>query len=457
MRNRKLKTAWGFLLSVCLSSFASAQDIPSDFTPFVRLGHVVKLSVYKNPVLDSKDGSIINRGELLREEVVQMPVGSGTIISSDGLILTNWHVYQISDQFQYSSEKKLLRAAEPAGDAMLVYWLKDNDPLKIPVFQYLAVPLSLDKEHDTALLKIMTDREGNRIERTDFSHVRLGNPFGMKINESITVIGYPGKGGDTITITDGKFLGYYRDQSYPGLDGFIKTNAAMAPGNSGGAALNRQALVGVPTAVTLPMEAGSDLGYIHPVTWALKGFVIAKHKFGLVPPEIPMDWLTSSYNTDDTSHHIFLTGSVVSAGSQRGIKGRVLIARSDRTLEQIEELHQNLQVVSIIYSMKQMQEYGMSVSDIAKRFSVTSTEVEQILATELSEKNIIPDIPLYLEGEFFYEVAESDDEGFFILSIPRGQKLKLHVFKAGFRPLARDFTSEKGSFQSLGKLKVYRY
>lgn len=457
MRQKRQKTAWLFLFTLCLSPYAAAQDIPSDFTPFVRLGHVVKLSIYKNPVLDSEKGSVINRGELLREEVLQMPVGSGTIISPDGLILTNWHVYQISDQFQYSPENKLLRVAEPAGNAMLVYWLQDNDPLKIPVFQYLAIPLSLDEEHDTALLKIVTDRDGKRVNRIDFSHVRLGNPFGMKINEDITVLGYPGKGGDTITITDGKFLGYYRAERFSGLDGFIKTDAAMAPGNSGGAALNRQALVGVPTAVTLPTEAGSDLGYIHPVTWALKGFVIAQQKFGLSPPEIPMDWLASPYNTDGTSRNIFLTGSIVSANSQKGISGRILIARPDRTLEQIEELHQNLQAVSIIYSVKQMQEYGMSVAEIAKRFSVTSAEVEQILAMELSEENIIPDIPLYLAGEFFYEVAESDDEGFFILSVPRGQKVRLHVFKEGFRPATKDFNTERGSFQSLGDLKVYGY
>ena len=226
------RTAWVLLFLLCLSSYAAAQSIPSDFTPFVRLGHLVKLSIHKNPVLDTEKGSIINRGELLREEVVQMPVGSGTIISPDGLILTNWHVYQISDQFQFDPEKNLLRVAEPAGSAMLVYWLQDKDPLKIPVFRYLAVPLSLDEEHDTALLKIVADRDGRRISPVDFTYVRLGNPFGMRINEDITVLGYPGKGGDTITVTDGKFLGYYRDERFPGLDGFIKTNAAMAPGNS---------------------------------------------------------------------------------------------------------------------------------------------------------------------------------------------------------------------------------
>lgn len=457
MQKERSKTAWGLLFLLCLSSNAAAQVIPSDFTPFVRLGHLVKLSIFKNPVLDAEKGSVLNRGELMREEVVQMPVGSGTIISADGMILTNWHVYQIRDQYQFDQANNLLRVAEPAGNAMLVYWLKDNDPLKIPVFQYLAIPLSLDEKHDTALLKIVADKDGNRINKVDFSHVRLGNPFGMKINENITVLGYPGKGGDTITMTDGKFLGYYRDERFPGLDGFIKTNAAMAPGNSGGAALNKQALVGVPTAVTLPTEAGSDLGYIHPVTWALKGFVIAKHKFGLSPPEIPLGWLMSPYNTDGTAQNVFVIGSVLSASSQKGLRGRILIIRSDRTLEGIEELHRNVQAVSIIFSMQQMQRFGLSVDEIAKRFNVTSAEAKRILAAELSEDDISEDIPRYLAGEFFYEVGESDEEGFFILSVPKREKVSLHVFKEGFRPVSKDFITVEGSFQNLGRIKVYSY
>ena len=171
-------------------------EIPSDFTPFVRLGHLLKISVYRNPILDPSGQAILNPGELVREEgPIQMPVGSGTIISAEGLILTNWHVYAVEDQIQYDQRTGLLRVAQRAGTAMLVYRLQDNDPLKVPVLQFRAVPISLDEDHDTALLKIVADAQGSPIDRRDFSYAPLGNPFGMQINQELTVLGYPGKGG----------------------------------------------------------------------------------------------------------------------------------------------------------------------------------------------------------------------------------------------------------------------
>ena len=171
-----------------------AQEVPSDFSPFVRLGHIMKVSIYRNPVFDPSGQNVLHPGDLIKEETMEMPVGSGTIVSAEGLILTNWHVYQVEPQYQYDHPSRMLRVAEKMGDAMLVYRLHDNDPLKIPALQYLATPLSLDEEHDTALLKIVADSEGNELDPRDFSYVPLGNPFGMKINADITVLGYPGKG-----------------------------------------------------------------------------------------------------------------------------------------------------------------------------------------------------------------------------------------------------------------------
>jgi len=46
--------------------------------------------MFRDPIVDPKQKRILNTGQLIREEVVQMPVGSGTIISSDGLILTKF-------------------------------------------------------------------------------------------------------------------------------------------------------------------------------------------------------------------------------------------------------------------------------------------------------------------------------------------------------------------------------
>ncbi|NOR15106.1 MAG: hypothetical protein GQ544_05340, partial [Candidatus Aminicenantes bacterium] len=75
---------------LCLCCQLMAQEVPSDFSPFVRLGHLMKVSIYRNPVFDPSGGNVLHPGDLIKEETVQMPVGSGTIISAEGLILTNW-------------------------------------------------------------------------------------------------------------------------------------------------------------------------------------------------------------------------------------------------------------------------------------------------------------------------------------------------------------------------------
>ncbi len=431
-------------------------QIPADFTPFVRLGYLLKVSVYRNPILDPSGQAILNPGELIKEEgPIPMPVGSGTIISAEGLILTNWHVYSAEDQIQFDQRTGILRVAQKASTTMLVYQLHDNDPLKVPVLLFQAAPVSLDEDHDTALLKIVADAQGNPIDRRDFSYASLGNPFGMQINQDLMVLGYPGKGGDTITITDGKFLGYYRDEEYPGQDGFIKTNAAMSPGNSGGAALSVQSIVGVPTAVTLPQLAGSDMGYIHPVTWALKGFVVAQHKFGLHPPVIPMDWLSSPYNSDETAGQIFITGHIIAANSEQGIASQVIAVRPDKSLEEISRLHQEVQATSLIFLLQQMQEYGMSAEDLALRFDLPLDKTQEMLQFELSDEAISEDVRRFLSGEFFYAHAESDADGFFIVTVPRANKIVLHVMKDGYFPYHKDLVSERGGFQQVGRIKIF--
>ena len=67
-----------------------------------------------------------------------------------------------------------------------------------------------------------------------------------KAGDEITVLGYPGVGGDTMTLTTGRYSGTTR------LDGqlWIKTDAQISPGNSGGPAFDAEGrLIGVPTAV----------------------------------------------------------------------------------------------------------------------------------------------------------------------------------------------------------------
>ncbi|MFB0564371.1 MAG: serine protease [Candidatus Aminicenantaceae bacterium] len=456
MSGKKIKTFIAFIVFIIICFSVAAEDIPSDVTPFVRLGHLVKVSIFKNPVIDQKTSKIISNGQLIREEIVQMPVGSGTIISSDGLILTNNHVYQMKEDTQYDRDTHMLYVAQPASKSMLVYTLKDNDPLKVPELQYIADPVSLDERRDTALLKIVRDKEGKEIKKDNFSFLKMGNPYAIKLNEAITIYGYPSKGGDTITITEGKFLGFYHDERFYGLDGFIKTNAAMAPGNSGGAAINKKTLIGVPTAVTLPTLAGSDLGYIHPITWAAKVLTVAKHKFNLKTPVIPAPWFQSDHNTDETLDRMYVSGKVVSSHSQQGISAVVIIAREDRSFEEIENLHRELQIVNVIFLVQRLHDKGLSVEEIAERFQAPQEEIRNIVATNISSEDLLPDTVSAINGEFFYNFTESDKQGFFILSIPRGRRVKVYVTGQGFHTFEKEIELGYRLSQNLGKITIFR-
>ncbi|MCK4835035.1 MAG: trypsin-like peptidase domain-containing protein [Candidatus Aminicenantes bacterium] len=432
-------------------------NIPDDVTPYVQLGHLVKISIYKNPEFDAKAKKIISNGELIKESIEEVPVGSGTIVSSDGLILTNYHVYQMDNMYRYDNRINRLYTRKRIRNSMLVYRLIENDPLKSPVLQYLAVPVSLDKMHDTALLKIYAEAKGKEIHPADLTFANFSNPFALKLNENLAILGYPQKGGDTITITEGKFLGYYRNRNFYGLDGFIKTDAAMSPGNSGGAALYRDGLVGVPTAVTPPEMAGSDMGYIHPVTWAVKTLIIAKHKFKFNIQEFPIQWLSNNYNTDETRHHIYMTGWIASSHTMRPLPAEVLMTRSDRTLEQIRQLHLELQNFMRIQTVHLMHNQGLSAGEIANRFNLKIEEIQKILDIKISEITISEDARLYTKGEFFYGVTRCDDRGFFILDVPRNQTIKFYAFADEHRTMVRRFNSGDGVSKYLGKIIVFKF
>ena len=456
MNIKKVKITILILIFLSFPSHSSSDNIPSDFMPFVRLGYIVRISVYKNPILTKNLDRVIEYGQLIKEGLEKIPIGSGTIISKDGLILTNYHVYQMEDKIHYEKKNNLLFIFKPVSLSVLVYRLKDNDPLKVPEWQFLATPIAFDKKRDIALFKINQDKEGNPVNQK-FSYVNIGNPFGMKLNEDITIIGYPGIGGATLTLTEGKFLGYYHNPLYKELNGIIKTNAAMSPGSSGGAALNKKAYIGIPAAVSPPSIAGSDMGYIYPVTWALKVLIIAQQKYRLAIPDIPLKWLQSDYNTDETFTDTYLTGKIVSSHTNKPVSAVVIVTRRDRTLRQIKDLDEELKAIQVVYIIQELHKLGLSIQEIAKRFNISEKKILLILEIDLSQRIVSPDLLSYLKGEFFYRITQSDKDGFFIVNVPRGKKIKAYIYKDGFRLVKKEIKLTNNKSQNIGKINLYRY
>ncbi len=158
-----------------------------------------------------------------RSQRAQMGTGSGVIINKDGYIITNNHVIDKSQELSVT--------------------LNNN---KI----YTAQIIGTDPKTDIALLKIEADE--------DLPFVTFGNSDDAKIGEWVLAVGNPFN--LTSTVTAGIISAKARDLSGNSSQSFIQTDAAVNPGNSGGALVNTNGeLVGINTAIS--SQTGSYIGY----------------------------------------------------------------------------------------------------------------------------------------------------------------------------------------------------
>ncbi|NPV76028.1 MAG: trypsin-like peptidase domain-containing protein [Anaerolineae bacterium] len=161
--------------------------------------------------------------------------GSGSIISPDGLILTNAHVV-LSDPYY------------EVMDLIVAITTSQDQP---PVPMYSAEVLQADAALDLAVIRITGDAQGNPIDSSTLNlpTIPIGNSDTLQLGDPLVILGYPGIGGETITLTRGEVSGFTADRAF-GNRGFIKTSATIAGGNSGGMATNiNNELIGIPTQV----------------------------------------------------------------------------------------------------------------------------------------------------------------------------------------------------------------
>ncbi len=148
----------------------------------------------------------------------QSGLGSGVIITSDGYIVTNNHVIEGAEKLEVT--------------------LNDNRTFNAKV-------IGSDSKTDLALLKI---------EATGLKAIEIGNSDDVKVGEWVLAVGNPF--GFTSSVTAGIISAKARSissatHSAPaGLESFIQTDAAVNPGNSGGALVNvRGQLIGINTMI----------------------------------------------------------------------------------------------------------------------------------------------------------------------------------------------------------------
>jgi len=169
--------------------------------------------------------------------------GSGVIVDSSGLVLTNYHVINVEDE---EFAKKM-----NAGYAVCLTENISNEP----DCSYYGTLVSGNKELDLAILKI--NLISGVSTKSSFDYLKINSSDTTKVNDEVTSYGYPGIGSDTITITKGIISGKMDKYN----NKWIKTDAVISFGSSGGAALDTNDNI-----VGITSSAHSDLlgslGYV---------------------------------------------------------------------------------------------------------------------------------------------------------------------------------------------------
>ena len=172
--------------------------------------------------------------------------GSGSIISADGLILTNAHVAEPEAEGlaeQYAEDDQILNP-----DYVLVALTKGDDRPADP--EYRARVVEADGHLDAAVIEIYADEDGNELdEELQLPTMPVGDSDDLRTGDDVTVLGFPGiSQSGAVTITKGVISTFIPSDEF-GSRSEIDTDTRIAPGNSGGAAINNDAeIIGIPSA-----------------------------------------------------------------------------------------------------------------------------------------------------------------------------------------------------------------
>jgi S1-C subfamily serine protease len=179
--------------------------------------------------------------------------GSGSVISASGLILTNNHV--VADT----------KTGKPF-DALAVCLTTSFD--KTPRPTCIAYPSRAIRSPglDLAVVKCEAELNGKPLRRKiEWPAVTRGDSGSIVPGDDLYVVGYPAIGGSTITFTSGKTSGFLDDKAV-GRRAWIKTDALISPGVSGGAAFDDSGkLVGVPTQLRWQQGGRTSIGMVRPI------------------------------------------------------------------------------------------------------------------------------------------------------------------------------------------------
>jgi serine protease DegQ len=238
-------------------------------------------------------------------------LGSGVIVSPEGIILTNYHVISDADEIEVA--------------------LSDGRKVKAKI-------IGGDPETDIAVLKIDVKQLPTAIT--------LGKIESIHVGDVVLAIGNPFGVGQTVT--SGIISAVGRDHvGINTFENFIQTDAAINPGNSGGALVDtRGHLIGINTAIYSNNGGSMGIGFAIPVNLAkqvmesiLTNGSVTRGWIGVEPQNLSKE-LAESLGLPQNTVGVLLSG-VLEGGpaAKGGIKpGDVLVAVNGKTTKDVRQL-----------------------------------------------------------------------------------------------------------------------
>ncbi len=212
------RTLYG-LISVILLMIA-LPVIAQDNTNSLDIDRISRATVY-----------IIQTSDFANNDIIC--VGTGTIVNRSGLIVTNAH-------------NTVTNTNCPGQSLLIAISRNPNEP---PILQYRAEVVQANPGLDLALLRITQDLDGRLVDPAILSlpFVELGESSQVALDDTITVVGYPGVGNDSVEIRRGTISGFVAEPS-GGNQAWFKTDAAIPGTMTGGGVYDQNArLIGIPT------------------------------------------------------------------------------------------------------------------------------------------------------------------------------------------------------------------
>ncbi len=253
-----------------------------------------------------------------RSQKPSRAAGSGVIISDDGYIVTNNHVIENASNIEIT--------------------LNDNR-------RFVAEVVGTDPTTDLALLKV---------DATKLSFIKFGSSDDIKIGEWVLAVGNPFDLTSTVTAgivsAKGRNINILRRPDGRQIESFIQTDAAVNPGNSGGALVNlRGELVGINTAIATPTGSYSGYSFAVPVSIVQKVMddllefgTVQRALLGINITDVNAS-LADQMGIKETQGVYVLGIGEGSSAEDAGIKeGDVIIAINDAKVNSVAELQERV-------------------------------------------------------------------------------------------------------------------